>query len=403
MFKDINLIRLRDGCSGISMDLWFPTSSFITLRSQQHTHLITSYLTHFPFFYPLSVVIKSFMQQQMLNSGYSGLGSYGVLLMIVRFLQHQQQLHKKPYPHSDDPSKPATPDDLPPADPASARASSAASTSSTGSTSSQSAGEVNLGRVLCDFFRFYCTFDYATKAIDVRDDGSFFDKPEISALVKKGKAHGGPNPSAGDDDEDGDVGSEDDHPTGDSDWPSGADGDRDASLFAQYTLVIQDPQDPSHLIVGHHRALRNMVQAFMRALTILDVDTPLPTPPAALMTPVAPAAAAAAAVPPMFPGQYSLPPSSTMGRTTSDIIYPSALMTLPSMFPSGGGSPPTPAASLTPFQRLLDVAGRVRRPRDEGMPVQQLPLYASSHPLPYSEQSLLHLRLHVRACRWGSL
>ena len=90
VFKDINLIRLRDGCSGISMDLWFPTSSYVTLRSQQHTLLIGRYLASYPFFYPLSVVVKSFMQQQMLNSGYSGLGSYGVLLMIVRFLQWQQ-------------------------------------------------------------------------------------------------------------------------------------------------------------------------------------------------------------------------------------------------------------------------------------------------------------------------
>jgi DNA polymerase sigma len=77
VFKDINLIRLRDGCSGISMDVWFPMSSFICMRSQQHTELIASFLNQFPFFYPLSCVIKTWMQQQMLNSGYSGLGSYG--------------------------------------------------------------------------------------------------------------------------------------------------------------------------------------------------------------------------------------------------------------------------------------------------------------------------------------
>ena len=44
---------------------------------------------------------------------------------------------------------------------------------------------------LCDFFRFYCEFDYANKAVDVRGDGSFFEKPELGAIQKKAKQQAG--------------------------------------------------------------------------------------------------------------------------------------------------------------------------------------------------------------------
>jgi hypothetical protein len=63
VFKDINLIRLRDGLSGISMDLWFPVSSVITLRSQQHTAFIRAFTKSCPPFVPLACVVKSFMMQ----------------------------------------------------------------------------------------------------------------------------------------------------------------------------------------------------------------------------------------------------------------------------------------------------------------------------------------------------
>ena len=377
VFKDINLIRLRDGCSGISMDLWFPTSSFVTVRSQQHTLLITSFLTAFPFFYPLSVVVKSFMQQQMLNSGYSGLGSYGVLLMIVRFLQHQRDQSRRS-PRADGHEGVKEGLELPPAADVTDKERTASATS-TSSTASLGGGEGNLGRALCEFFRFYCTFDYATKAIDVRGDGAFFDKPELAAIVKKGKGQGAGGPGA-DDEDDGDAASDDEavDKQPDGDWQSGATAGApatsgaepaDAAQFTQYTLVIQDPLDTSNLIVGHHRALRNMVQAFMKALTILDADSPLPVVPAALMTPVvAPASVppstitaslAASSTSAMFHSQYALPPSSSMGRTTSDIVYPSSLVTLPSHFPAATSGAPQPSmtavSGLTPFQRLLDV------------------------------------------------
>ena len=68
VFKDINLIRLRDGCSGISMDLWFPVDPAMLTRSQQHTMLIQKMQADFPAsFYPLAIVLKTFMSQNLLN------------------------------------------------------------------------------------------------------------------------------------------------------------------------------------------------------------------------------------------------------------------------------------------------------------------------------------------------
>ena len=319
VFKDINLIRLRDGCSGISMDLWFPTSSYVTLRSQQHTLLIARYLETYPFFYSLSVVVKSFMQQQMLNSGYSGLGSYGVLLMIVRFLQCQQQQQqqqrdgqwdKKGVDNEErkesaeeavnEQRLPSSSDDNEVKD---QRGASSHNSYSSSASSSSSNGSADIGRALCDFFRFYCDFDYANKAVDVRGEGCFFDKPELANIQKKAKQQPGGlgMMDRGDEDDDGgDGGSDDDREQEkeSAEWGNpaedgGAGGEGsaeggDSSSFTAYTLVIQDPQDAQHYIICHHRALRNMVQAFMKALSILDPDTPLPSPPVALMTPVAP-------------------------------------------------------------------------------------------------------------------
>ena len=388
VFKDINLIRLRDGCSGISMDLWFPTSSYVTLRSQQHTLLIGRYLASYPYFYPLSVVVKSFMQQQMLNSGYSGLGSYGVLLMIVRFLQWQQTEGRKDKEAEERKESDEALTNLPPSHDNEAKEQRGASplsasytpthsptASSRSSSGSGSSGSGDIGHALCDFFRFYCEFDYANKAVDVRGDGCFFDKPEMAAIQKKAKQQAGGlgMMDRGEEDDEGDGGSEDEreHEKESNEWgttaedsgaagTNGADGG-DSSSFTAYTLVIQDPQDSQHYIICHHRALRNMVQAFMKALSILDPDAPLPSPPAALMAPVAPPAASAAVSSATGYGGHSLPPSAAMGRTTSDIVYPSSLITLPSHHHTNGPSTPPSSthsfasAALTPFHRLLDV------------------------------------------------
>jgi hypothetical protein len=342
VFKDINLIRLRDGCSGISMDLWFPLAADIHRRSQQHTSLIHGYMSSFPAFYPLSCVVKTFMQQNLLNSGYSGLGSYGILLMIVRFLQHHRAERRLPHPV-------------------------------TGEVQYE---EGNLGRLLCGFFRFYIAFDYEALGLDVREEGAFFDKAPLNELIREQQlreiesmraeaeqrlrsgAHAGPKsvtatmnaatmasaaagqkpplasplpsssppstplpsgspaPSAspgpppamspgamlanaaaaaaqggskprsqqkrqqqqrergGGDDEDGSDNDGGHGPNG-----SGMDLD-DPALLSHCTLVIQDPQDSANSIICHHKALRNMIHAFAKAVVLLDPHGEKPIIPA---------------------------------------------------------------------------------------------------------------------------
>ena len=81
------------------------------------------------------------------NSGYSGLGSYGVLLMLIRFLQWERsQALKENRPE-----------------------------------------ESNLGKLLVGFFKLYATFDYIHHAIDVVNigpDGGFSAKPPV-LIVKR--------------------------------------------------------------------------------------------------------------------------------------------------------------------------------------------------------------------------
>lgn len=86
VFKDISLIRLRDGASGLSFDLWFPLDPITAQRSQDHVKLLQQAHADHPQFCALAILIKSFMQQHQLNSGYSGLGSFGVELMLLSYL-----------------------------------------------------------------------------------------------------------------------------------------------------------------------------------------------------------------------------------------------------------------------------------------------------------------------------
>jgi len=296
VFKDINLIRLRDGCSGISMDLWFPVDPQMLTRSQQHTLLIHKMLADFPLtFYPLAIVLKSFMAQNLLNSGYSGLGSYGVLLMLIRFLQWERY-------HAAREGR---------------------------------AEERNLGKLLVSFFRLYATFDYIHHAIDVvniGEDGGFTPKPEVLIVfpsrkpVQAGGAGGAGGPGArkgrkkgGDDDSDDEDDApqyqqqqqhQDDVPTEEPLDVAGAGGgaplERESASLKKkrsnatdrFTLLILDPMDSKNQIICHHKALRNMIGAFIRAIMILDPDHPAPQlmlPPTPLLTGNAAAAAAAAA------------------------------------------------------------------------------------------------------------
>jgi DNA polymerase sigma len=251
VFKDINLIRLRDGCSGVSMDLWFPINSVISERSQRHTQLILTAAKQFSAFYPLSCVIKTFMQQNLLNSGYSGLGSYGVLLMIIRFLQFNQNKRKP--------------------------------TTESRENSASEPNQENLGHLLCDFFRFYCNFDYSNYAISIKH--SQFDKPDLSVLgMKKNKTPsqmGGGNQNNGNNSDDEE---ENEFPAQRMEINK-AEEENSAELNnSSYTLVISDPEDETNYIICHHKALRNMIYAFIKAIAILDPTNPSPPVPVALLS-----------------------------------------------------------------------------------------------------------------------
>jgi DNA polymerase sigma len=262
VFKDINLIRLRDGHSGISTDLWFPVDTAITARSQAHTSLIRSYRTEFTAFYPLACVLKSFMLQNLLNSGYSGLGSYGSLLMLVRFLQHERQLAR----------------------------------------SENRSEETNLGKLFVGFLRYYIEFDYLHTGISVSGDGSLLDKDKIVLPKKEASKQKVYNAPSDDDNDKDDQPSTPEHsssrpdsaqdmvksvePSLDNSVAESPEQKEQQRISENLTLIIQDPEDTSNQIICHHKALRNMLSAFMRALNILDPSS-VPASPLALTVPVA--------------------------------------------------------------------------------------------------------------------
>jgi hypothetical protein len=384
VFKDINLIRLRDGCSGISMDLWFPVEPHMLTRSQQHTLMMHQLLSDFPrVFYPLAVVLKSFMAQNLLNSGYSGLGSYGVLLMLIRFLQWERfnaQRDGRPE-------------------------------------------ETNLGKLLVSFFRLYATFDYLHKAVDVvniPEDGGFIAKPEVLIVFpsRKPVQTGGLSSSmasgangvaggrkgrkkGGDDDSD----DEDDaqqqhhqqqrhHDESDEEVDiqhSNVGGERESASLKKkrsnatdrFTLLILDPMDTKNQIICHHKALRNMIGAFICAIMILDPDHPAPQlmlPPTPVVVGGAQAAQAdvaagmvggtmsaspaltavgpgvdaskATLVPPSGGGGAASSSSATSSAPDTPLLVPQPIASLP-QFP--GLSATANNTQATRFHRLIEV------------------------------------------------
>ena len=285
VFKDINLIRLRDGCSGVSMDLWFPSERRVVGRSQRHVAEVKGYLQRWRWMGVLAVVVKTFMQQQLLNSGYSGLGSYGVLLMIVRYLQvdrerrlAQHDRTKETEASVADVDHAAQNEDEDEGDIDSPDTSFAAS------TATDSGGEPNVGRVLCGFFRFWAEFDYVNRGVDVCGEGCFVDKPQIKYSQRK-STRMGPNCVGGADSDD-----DEQHTTQSGQDAAADDMTSDAALSGtgaarpvlpseRLSLVIVDPCDTTNHIVCHHKALRNMIAAFIQAVAVLD-PTGAPAVPA---------------------------------------------------------------------------------------------------------------------------
>ena len=286
VFKDINLIRLRDGCSGVSMDLWFPSERRVVGRSQRHVDEVKGYVQRWRWMGVLAVVVKTFMQQQLLNSGYSGLGSYGVLLMIVRYLQADQKRRRAQRDKQKDTAVVAAEtDDVAEEEEGSSEEADSDDSSAT-AADGEDRDELNVGRVLCGFFRFWAEFDYVNQGVDVRGDGCFMDKPQIKYSQRK-VGRTGPNGVGGadsDDEEQPSMQPTQQHDTTvddvDSDAaPPGTRVRRSAASSDRLSLVIVDPCDNTNHIVCHHKALRNMIAAFIQAVAILD-PTAAPVVPA---------------------------------------------------------------------------------------------------------------------------
>ena len=127
-------------------------------------------------------------------------------------------------------------------------------------------------------FRFWAEFDYCSQSVDVRGVGCFPDKPLLDGQAKSFKR---------DDDEQHD-GQQEEEDVGEEDGVEGDDGDdgqrmRRARRRAvvgedRPTLVIADPCDASNFVICHHKALRNMILAFVHACVVLDPLSPPPRP-----------------------------------------------------------------------------------------------------------------------------
>ena len=366
VFKDINLIRLRDGCSGVSMDLWFPNERRVVGRSQRHVHEVKGYLQRWRWMGVLAVVVKTFMQQQLLNSGYSGLGSYGVLLMIVRYLQAGRESTQQSGTNEHVQQAEMVVHDV-----AVGEDECAESAHDAGVTTGPAVGddEPNVGRVLCGFFRFWAEFDYVNHGVDVRGDGRFIDKPQVKYSQRR-TMRTGPNGVGGADSDD------DEQPTQSAQDTTVDDVDSDAAASAARTnrpatssserlsLVIVDPCDATNHIVCHHKALRNMIAAFVQAVAVLDPTGPpaVPAPdvmqvaelddvlPAAVLSPSGVSTASSissSAVASMAGSTASTAPASPLtSKTTSASATPaSTTRTSPTLRPS-------PASPLTPSPPL---------------------------------------------------
>ena len=316
VFKDINLIRLRDGCSGVSMDLWFPSERRVVGRSQRHVAAVQGYLARWRWMGVLAAVVKTFMQQQLLNSGYSGLGSYGVLLMIVRFMQVDGQRRQEAEADAQTSEAAEEAEDVEDQDEGEdeddevededeeevrEQVESDAAASCKATSAAGGEDESNVGRVLCGFFRFWAEFDYVNQAVDVRGDGSFIDKPPFSyssnsssSGQRKATHSGASGVGAESDDEEQQAcaHAHTEQSAGDStvneadnDGPlSSKRGRRAVASSDRLSLVIVDPCDATNHIVCHHKALRNMIAAFTQAVAVLDPTAPPVVPAPEVMS-----------------------------------------------------------------------------------------------------------------------
>lgn len=125
----VSLVKLVAREGNVQCDI-----SFGVTNGPRNVPIIRQYLADFPALRPLLLVIKCFLQQRTLNEVYSGgLGSYGVLLLVVSHLQ----MLRYNYPGM----------------------------------------SANLGMALQHFFQLYGRFfNYCVTGIAVKDEGCYYNK-----------------------------------------------------------------------------------------------------------------------------------------------------------------------------------------------------------------------------------
>ena len=220
VFKDINLIRLRCGWTGISIDIWFPSSVITLQRSQLHCKLINTALHEYTELYTMSCVVKSFMLQQNLNSGYSGLCTFGIELMLIHWLQYRYHQNEN--------------------------------------TQSNNTDQL-YSTLLYEFFVYYINFDYVNKSIDVNNkSGTPSNKPDSRILQSQLNPVEQMNDDS--DDEFNTTGINNDTTT-------------DRSINELYTLCIHDPYDTNNYLLCHSKPLINIIISFISAVHVIRPDT----------------------------------------------------------------------------------------------------------------------------------
>ena len=128
----VPLVKFVDKATGFNVDISINIESGL-----DGAKMIRSFLQRYPVLRPLTLVLKQFLALRLLNEVYKGgLGSYGLLCMLVSFIQMHPLIR-----------------------------------------AGKISPEDNLGILLVDFLEMYgCKFNYQRMGISIRGSGSYFDR-----------------------------------------------------------------------------------------------------------------------------------------------------------------------------------------------------------------------------------
>jgi non-canonical poly(A) RNA polymerase PAPD5/7 len=134
----VPIIKIKERGTQLKVDICFNIMSGV-----HSAQMIKSFKKRFPALPKLVLVVKQFLRERKLNATYSGgISSLSLTLMIIRFLQQEEQNHKQ----SD-----------------------------------------NLGSLLLKFLKFYGhQFDFLQLGISVNNGGSFIPKEELQQTMTSG-------------------------------------------------------------------------------------------------------------------------------------------------------------------------------------------------------------------------